>query len=167
MVLTKIILFFKYLYYFQDTCLPLALSLSQSAEYLTHLSFPDTLFAIIMWQKNTHHPRCSQGAAESGNGFAGQHLAMNLCSHKPIHITRGIIRWLYLCRHSEQDNPNLVLSLAHKSIGSNRLPCNPSLSTALRKLPVRNIMAKILWLNANLGNAQGYSKKSCIKLLSV
>lgn len=99
--------------------------------------------------------------------FAGQYLAMNLCSHKPIHITRGIIRWLYLSRHSEQDNPNLVLSLAHKSIGSNRLPCNPSLSTALRKLPVRNIMAKILWLNANLENAQGYSKKSCIKLLSV
>lgn len=91
--------------------------------------------------------------------FAGQCPAMNFCSHKTIHITKGIIRWLYLSRHSEQDNPNLVLSLAHKSIGSNRLPCNPSLSTALRKLPVRNITAKILWLNANLEVLKGIVKK--------
>lgn len=44
----------------------------------------------------------------------------------------------------DPDSSKLVLSLADKSMGSNVLPCNPPLSNALRKLPVRNIMAEIL-----------------------
>lgn len=132
--------------------------------HYSNLTFKTHMFLwhiiLISCNKNTHCPVCSQGTMKSGNIFAGQCPAMNFCSHKTIHITKGIIRWLYLSRHSEQDNPNLVLSLAHKSIGSNRLPCNPSLSTALRKLPVRNITAKILWLNANLEMLKGIVKKT-------
>lgn len=44
----------------------------------------------------------------------------------------------------DPDDANVVLSHAHKDAESKGPSCNPSLSTALRKLPVSNIMAEIL-----------------------
>lgn len=93
-------------------------------------------------------------------GFLGNwwiQSGQNTCIHKMTIIIMGIIRVQYRGGIYPNDS-NLVLPHAYKDAESEGPPCNPSLSTALRKLPVSNIMAEILWLNTNMGMPMGTVK---------